>query len=428
MSPPRSELVFIGTADLSGHVRGKSVPLCQLEEAMAHGVGWTPTNVMIGPDGIIRDTPFGTAGDVRLCPDQAAEYRVDFADGGAVEHLILADLRKLDGTAWECCPRDFLRRGLAALESLGWRLHAAFEQEFTYSGIPVFPGKPYSLGAFRRQGVFGERLVGALQTAGLDVESFLAEYGDNQFEITIRPGEGIAAADQAIMVRELARTVALRLGERASFTPMPVPDGTGNGCHVHLSLHPIDGGEVVDATDADWGMIPAMRGFAEGIRRHMQALCAVVAPSPVSYLRLTPNRWAPTRTDIAAQDRGSALRVCPVPAGAAPVARSRGAHVEFRIPDCAASPYLALGAIVWAGLEGLRLGLDLPAPDAVAGVAQPLPATLGEAAQALAGTAAATEWFGPTLLDALLRARRAEAVDFSARDPRELCALFQEIY
>jgi len=427
MSPPRSELVFIGTADLSGHVRGKSVPLRELAEAMAHGVGWTPTNIMIGPDGTIRDTPFGTAGDVRLCPDPGTEIRVDYADGSAIEHLVLADLRELDGRPWACCPRDFLRRGLAALHALGWRLTAAFEQEFSYSGLPVFPGKPYSLGAFRRQGVFGERLVGALHEAGLGVETFLAEYGDGQCEITIRPAEGMAAADQAIQVRELARATAFRLGQRASFTPMPTPDGTGNGCHIHMSLGPVDGA-IAQAVDTDWGMIPAMRGFAEGIRAHMPALCAVAAPSPVSYLRLTPNRWAPTMTDIAVQERGTALRVNPVPAGADAAAHARGAHFELRIPDGAASPYLALGAIVWAGVDGLRRGQDLPAPGEVARLARPLPRNLGEAAEALAATGAAVDWFGPILLDALLRARRAEAADFSARDPGELCALFAEIY
>jgi glutamine synthetase len=325
------------------------------------------------------------------------------------------------------------------LAALGWRLQAAFEQEFSYSGVPVFPGKPYSYGAFRRQGAFGERFVGALAAAGLAVESFLPEFGDSQFEITIQPAEGMAAADQAIIVREVARAVARRMGERVSFTPMPTADGTGNGCHVHMSLMPVPGSPEPGAPDARFGMTAAMRAFAEGIRRHMPALCAVVAPSPVSYLRLTPNRWAPTFTDIALQDRGTALRVCPVPAGAEAAARARGAHVEFRIPDGAASPWLALGAIVWAGVDGLRRGLDIPALPAQASNAlgardrelfgiHPLPASLGEAAEALAADAAAGEWFGPGLLAAILGTRRAEAADFARRAPAELCALFHEIY
>src|SRR5262249_54927397 len=78
--------------------------------------GWTPTNTMITVFGVIGETPFGPLGDVMLLPDPKAEVRVDFGDGGPPEHFVLADVRNTDGSPWSCCPREFLRRALAALE------------------------------------------------------------------------------------------------------------------------------------------------------------------------------------------------------------------------------------------------------------------------------------------------------------------------
>ena len=86
---------------------------------------------------------------------------------------------------------------------------------------------------------------------------------------------------------------------------------------------------------------------------HLPAIAAVTAPSPVSYLRLTPNRWAPTVVDIVKQDRGAALRVCPVFATSEPAEIARQFNVEFRVCDGAASPYLALGAVLFAGADGV---------------------------------------------------------------------------
>ena len=90
-----------------------------------------------------------------------------------------------------------------------------------------------------------------------------------------------------------------------------------------------------------------------GILHHLPAIVAVTAPCPASYYRLRPGRWAPTGVDLGVQDRGSAVRICPVFA-TEPAAVARQFNLEFRVADAAASPYLALGVLVRAGLDGLR--------------------------------------------------------------------------
>jgi glutamine synthetase len=299
--------------------------------------------------GPILDTPFGTGGDLMIVPDPSAEVHVDFRDDTPAEHFFLGDIREPDGTPWVCCVREFLRRSIVALKAAsGLQLLAAFEHEFVYTGVEDLPGHAYSLGAFRRQGVFGEMLMAAIRAASAKPDSFLAEYGPRQYEMTVSPVLALIAADQGVIAREMARGAAFRLGHRAVFSPMPVADGAGAGVHIHFSLQDEAGAPVTFDADAPYNLSPAATHFAAGLLHHMPAICAITAPSPVSYLRLTPNRWAPTEADIKMQDRSAALRVCPVFATYDEQARAAQFNLEFRVCDAAASPYMALGAMIFA--------------------------------------------------------------------------------
>jgi glutamine synthetase len=174
----REGLIFVGTCDIAGHVRGKGSPASELHVRRKTGIGWTHSNLMQTAFGPILDTPFGTGGDPTIVPDPSAEVDVDFGDGSAPEHFFLGDIRNTDGTPWERCPREFLRRAIAALdEASGLHLIAAFEQEFVYTGNEDRPGDAYSLSAWRRQGIFGQSFIAAIRAAGAEPDSFLPEYG-----------------------------------------------------------------------------------------------------------------------------------------------------------------------------------------------------------------------------------------------------------
>ena len=422
----REELVFVVTCDISGHVRGKGFPKRDIEARRNKGIGWTHSNLMMSAFGPIWDSPFGTSGDLMIVPDAGARVRVDFQDGSVPEHFFLGDICTTDGAAWECCPRAFLRRAVAALDqAAGVSVTAAFEQEFVYTGTEDRPGDAYSLGAFRRQGGFGASFVAALRAAGVVPDSFLAEYGARQFEVTVAPAPAVSAADHAVITREMARATAHRLGARAVFSPMPSPEGVGNGVHIHMSLADRSGAAATYAPDQPMGLSRRAQHFCAGILEHLPAICAVTAPSPVSYLRLTPNRWAPTAIDIQLQDRGAALRVCPVFASSTPAETARQFNVEFRVADAAASPYLALGAVLFAGADGISRELPLRPPS---GTPAALPRRLPEALDNLAESEAARSWFGPVFLDAYLCFKRAEAERALGLDPSELCARYAEVY
>jgi glutamine synthetase len=422
----REELLFVATCDIAGQVRGKAYPVSDIDSRRGKGVGWTHSNIMQTAFGPILDTPFGTAGDLMIIPDADATVRVDFSDGSAAEHFALGDIRNTDGTPWECCPRHFLRRAIAALNGLGGlHLLSAFEHEFVYTGVEDRPGHAYSLGAFRRQGGFGEALVGALQMAGVTPDTFLPEYGDRQYEITVSPRVGLAAADQAVITREIARATAHRLGHRVIFSPMPAHAGVGNGVHIHFSLQDAARLPVTWDGTGTFGLSAVARHFCAGVLHHLPAICAITAPSPVSYQRLTPNRWAPTLIDLVAQDRGAALRVCPVFGARDEQDIRRQFNVEFRAADATASPYLALGAMIFAGADGIARGLELPPADQAA---PSLPASLTAALNQMAASEAVQGWFGPVFMEAYLRHKRSEVAHVADLSDAELCSAYAEVY
>jgi glutamine synthetase len=431
----REPLIFVGTCDLAGLVRGKGFPLTAQAHRLRQGVGLAPSNIMMSAFGPIYDTPYGTTGDLMLIPDPTAYVEVEFELGDA-ERFYLGDIHLLSGQYWECCPRNFLRRALAALENeAGLGLVAAFEHEFVYTGVEDRPGATYALDAWRRQGSFGEHLMAALRSAGLEPDSFLPEYGRRQYEMTIGPARGIRAADEAVIAREMARAVAHRLGHRAIFAPILDPDGIGNGTHIHFSLR--NKGDVPVMFDAarPWRISEIGEHFVAGILKHLPLLTAITAPSAASYYRLQPNRWAPTWANIAVQDRGASLRVCPIFEQPA----NYNFNVEYRVGDAAASPYLALGALAWAGLDGVKRKLALPefsetsfwdmsdAQRRALGVA-PLPRSLGEALDLLAASQTARDWFGDEFFDVYLRFKRSELHALDGLSPAEVCARYAEIY
>lgn len=434
----REELIFVGTCDLAGHVRGKGFPAADLPARLRKGIGLTHSNIMMSAFGPIDATPFGTLGDLMLVPDPSTKVHVAFGESGC-ESFYLGDIRTTEGEAWECCPREFLRRGLADLEKEGGvKLLAGFEQEFVYTGVEHRSSATYSLDAFRRQQPFGEIFTAAMREAGLRPDSFLPEYGPRQYEVTIAPSLGVRAADEAVIMREMARATAHHLGHRVIFAPMLEPQGIGNGTHIHFSFRTPDGSPAMRGGAGPHGLSDLAQHFVAGLLHHLPALAAITAPSVASYFRLTPNRWAPTWCNLGYRDRGASVRICPVFAPAVQDAEAQF-NIEYRVADATASPYMALGALVHAGVDGVRRKLRLPPEpsrpfwdmtedERVAAGARPLPHSLEEALAHLAATDSAADWFGPQLRDVYLSLKQAEIRVLAGLNADAVCTRYAEAY
>jgi len=433
------DLVALVCCDLGAIVRGRSLPSLELTNSLDSGVGWVPANHALTPLGPLAEVnPFGSTGDLRLCPDAETHVRLEGdADTPALE-LVLCDIVETDGRPWECCPREFLREALAELDSeLGASMMASFEHEFQL--VREAPAElPFSLAAQRVAEPFASSVMAALQEVGAQPERFMAEFADHQYEIPVAPAAGISCADRSVVVREVVREVARRHGMRASFAPLAHPSAPGNGAHIHFSLLDASGAPLLYDSARAGCMSELAESFAAGILLHADALCALCAPSPCSALRLAPHHWSAGAVCVGQRNREALLRIPPLLslAGAGEAAQMR---LEYRAADAAANPYLALGALVRAGLDGVRR--ELPAPpileldpsqlDAAESARYRvggLPDSLEGALQALAGDEQARAWMSPLLYDAYVDLKRAELEAVAELDASEVCARYAAVY
>src|SRR5262249_1774399 len=162
-----------------------------------------------------------------------------------------------------------------------------------------------------------------------------------QYEVSCAPAVGAAAGDRAIIAREVIREVARRLGLQASFTPKPSPTAVGNGAHVHFSFRRPDGTNGPYDEHGVAGASKLAPQFSAGRPHSLPALCALVAPSPVSYFRLGPHHWSCGYASFGVQNREAAVRICPSPEQN-PARRAKAFNLELRAPDATASPYMVI--------------------------------------------------------------------------------------
>lgn len=425
-------IVFVATCDLSAHVRGRSAPISRLDRVLSDGMGWVPANLAITATGPpAGGDPFGSRGDLRLAPDPSTRCSVPAQGRHPAVDLYLADQTETDGRPWPCCPRTFLRDAIADLATAGLRLQAAFEHEFMVRDADASP--PFSWQRARAIEPFGTDLVALLEEVGFEPETWLPEYGRGQFEITMAPAPALVAADRAVLLRDLVRDLARRSGVRVTFAPLPDPDDVGNGVHVHFSLTDADGVPVLFDASRPGRLSERGGAFAAGILRHTPALTALTAASPVSFQRLVPHRWSVGGIYLAEGDREALLRICPTPGRRDPVNDAAAFNLEFRAADATANPWMVLGALIRAGLQGLTVGYEpaLVATDADSepGRAAPsLPASLDAALDALEADEVVSSWLDPRLLRTYLVVKRADLAAMAGLSDREQCGRVADVY
>jgi glutamine synthetase len=234
----------------------------------------------------------------------------------------------------------------------------------------------------------------------------------------------LRATDEQILVRETIRGVAARLGYVASLAPKPWTDAAGNGGHIHFSLWSDDGSRNLfhDASRQD-GLSDTARQFIAGVLDHLPGLCGLTAPSFNSYHRIVPQFWAGAFIAWGHDNREAPVRVPSLFAGM----EEASTNAELKAADATCNPYLALGGLIAAGLDGLERGLEPPEPVQVdpatipdqerdeRGI-HPLPATQEEALAALVADDVLTAALGPVLTESYLVVRGSEWDAYSSQD------------
>ncbi|AIO70032.1 glutamine synthetase family protein [Burkholderia oklahomensis] len=430
-------LCFFLTNDFSGLSRGRGFPAQDLARYLDSGCGWVHANQALTPFGPIGDGhPFGPIGDLRLRADPATEVRYGFDDGAQPLHFLLCDIVDYAGAPWDCCPRSFLKAAIGDLRrETGLIVRASFEHEFTIKNFAEI-APPFSYRAYRLAEKLCGEIVAAMRAAGAGPEMILPEYGAGQMEITMAPADALKAADNAVVVRELVRELGRRNGLHATFAPKVSPTGVGNGVHVHFGLSREDGTPVnYDRNGA--GLLSAtLAQFCAGVLRHLPALIALTAPSGISHLRLQPHHWSAAFTCIGSQNREAALRICPAPRQSS---AQSAHHVEFRAADGCASPYLALGALIRAGLDGIRRQAPLPKlldvdPSSLSDAqrrdadVRALPGSVPEALAEVDADSEVRGWFSDDFWRCYRAMKHAELNLLAGLSAEEMCERYSRVY
>jgi glutamine synthetase len=422
--------------DNANVVRGKTAHAGALADFIDAGIGLTVA--MQGftlTEHIAAGSALGAVGEIRLVPDPATFAVLPYLPDQA---RMMCDMIRLDGQPWENCPRSFLKRMVQQAATAGIEVQAAFEYEFYLARevegryVPADDSLCFSSdGMDREAAVIGE-ILEALDRQGLEPRQYYPELGPAQQELSINHTTLLTAADRQIAVRETARGVALRHGLIASFAPKPFPDQAGSGCHVHMSLWR-DGRNVMYDRFGELGLSTLGRGFVAGVLTHLPALLAITCPSVNSYRRLAPNMWSSAYTCWGPDNREAAVRVASPFKGRV----EASTNIEVKAVDGSANPYLALGALVAAGLDGIARGLDpgaplssnpndLPEDERRRRGIRRYPTTLMEAITELEGDQVLLDALGPSLAREFIAVRRAEWDDLGGVSvERETSAYFR---
>jgi glutamine synthetase len=410
------EVVHLQFTDVPGTIKSLTIPMSRLERTLAYGAWFDGSSV----EGLARTAE----SDLFLQPDVDSFAIVPWEPTPTAR--LLCDVHLPGGAPFAADPRQALKAALAEARELGFEYRVCIEVEFfVFEDASLGANAAGQLAPVDRTGYFEmqeeraanlcREAIEALRGFGVEVEATHAEVGPGQHEIDIAELGALAAADAVVALKWALRSLARRTQVLVSFMPKPLEEAPGSGMHVSQLL-------FEQATGADAFSDPAERyelssvgaQFIAGQLAHARGLSAIVAPLVNSYKRLSGGAEAPARVSWARIHRGALMRV-PEPAA------GRGMRLELRAPDPSCNPYLALAAMLKTGLDGVRNRLPLPEPaeetavqlDAEgADMADPLPATLGEALEELNWDPVVREALGQPIFERFLTAKEQEWLAF----------------
>ncbi|MFJ4092576.1 glutamine synthetase [Kitasatospora sp. NPDC089913] len=424
------EAVAVTWVDNAGIARVKAVPLGGLVHAAQWGVGAAPCfDVFLADDSVVTSRLIGgPTGDLRLYPDVERIVPLAAQPGWA---WAPGDRYTQGGAPHPGCQRLFARRAVAAAAEQGLALKAGIEIEWVVAlagpegEAPRYPtaGPAYGMQRLTDLSDYLRDVLRALGEQGLTVLQIHPEYAPGQFEVSVAPEGPVEAADTSVLVRHTVRAVSARHGLRASFAPAVEAGGVGNGGHLHLSLWR-EGHNLAHGGPGPHGLTAEAEGFLAGVLGALPELLVLGCSSPAGYLRLVPTHWAGAYQCWGLENREAALRLVTGSTGE----RSSAANAEIKCFDATANPYLAVGAVIAAGLAGREQRLALP-PESTGdpALAEPgtfprLPTGPAEALAAYRGSAVLREALGDPLFEAVLAVRQAEAEQYADAAPEQLAA------
>jgi glutamine synthetase len=349
------KLVRLQFVDVHGMPKSMGIHVDQLEKALNN-------EIMLDGSSIAGFRTIETS-DMYFYPDLGTFTVMPWTEGGRGVARVICDIYNPDGSPFEGCPRNNLKKVLREAEKLGYVYNVGPELEFflfkrnpdgtvstqTHDAAGYYDIGPDDMGEIVR----GE-IVDTLENLGFEMEADHHEVASGQHEIDFKYADALSQADNVTTVKIITRMIAAKHGLHASFMPKPVFGVNGSGMHCNQSLAKIGSGNAFFEEKGDYQLSTTALHFIGGLLKNIRGITAVTNPLVNSYKRLVPGYEAPVYIAWSAANRSALLRV--------PAKRGNATRVELRSPDPAANPYLAFAAMLLAGLDGVKNGIEPPSP------------------------------------------------------------------
>lgn len=331
--------------DILGMPKNVEIPVRELKKALNGEIMFDGSSIQ----GFVRIEE----SDMFLKPDYST-FTINPWEEDKDVARITCDVYNPDGSPFDGCPRNNLKKVLEEVEDMGYSTNFGPEVEFflffrneegeattkTHDRGGYFDLLPVDLGEEARRD-----MVIVLEKLGFEIEASHHEVAPGQHEIDFRYCDALTAADRIMTLKLTGKTIALKHNLHVTFMPKPVFGINGSGMHTHISLFK-NGKNVFYDPKGKCELSKEALYFIGGLLRHAKGFTAITNPLVNSYKRLTPGYEAPVYIAWSERNRSPLIRV--------PAARGEGARAELRSPDPSCNPYLAFAVILKAGIDGIK--------------------------------------------------------------------------
>ncbi|NLJ41308.1 MAG: type I glutamate--ammonia ligase, partial [Clostridiales bacterium] len=340
--------------DIFGTMKNVAITLKQLDKALDNQMMFDGSSI----EGFVRIEE----SDMYLHPDPDSFVIFPWSSGDATAARLICDVYNADGTPFEGCPRNTLKRVLKEAHDMGYSMYVGPEAEFflfhigedgksttnTHDNAGYFDLGPIDLGENARQ-----EMCLTLEDMGFEIEASHHELAPGQHEIDFKYDDALRTADNIMTFKMVVRIIAKKHGLHATFMPKPVFGIAGSGMHLNQSLF-VNGDNAFYDPNGEMELSDAAMYYIGGLMEHAPAITAITNPLVNSYKRLVSGYEAPVYIAWSGQNRSPLIRI--------PANRGVGTRVELRSPDPSCNPYLALAVTLKAGLNGIKERILPPDP------------------------------------------------------------------
>lgn len=406
------QFIRVQFVDVLGQVKNMALPSTQIDRILGNEVMFDGSSV--------KGFRSIETSDMFFYPDKKTFAILPWRTktGGKVARLI-CDTYNPDGTPFEGCPRNNLKRVMAEAKALGYSMNVGPEAEFflfkkdengAATTIPHDTAGYYDLGPDDLGEDVRAEIVNTLHQMGFEVEASHHEVAKGQHEVDFKYADALTTADNVVTFRVVVRAIAAKHGLHATFMPKPIFGINGSGMHVNFSLSKDGKNAFLDESRPYQLSQDAMYSIG-GVLKNVKNITAICNPTVNSYKRLVPGYEAPVNLAWSNSNRSALLRV--------PAKRGQGTRVELRSPDPSCNPYLAFAAILTAALDGIKNKIEAPASVDVniyhltdkerkKQKIESLPGSLAEAVDYMEKSSIAKEALGEHIYNEFITAKRME--------------------